>query len=184
MALDYLTTAVPPKDRAYTRFLSLYDVDDLDELRTLWKFGNWWNQQMSFDEYFHLVRPVPGSGARLFALDLRHFRWNGAAWQAVARREPRFRQPWIHFKKAEILRREAGYVGVGPNGEGTTPVLVVVSWMWFLRETLETQRSTSSYPTTRYSMSYTPSPVLSTELATAASTRARSSGCMRARQTS
>jgi hypothetical protein len=145
MALDYMIAAVPPKDRAYTRFLSLYDVDDLDELRTLWKLGNWWNQQMSFDEYFHLVRPVPGSGARLFALDLRDFRWNGAAWQAVAGREPRFRQPWIHFKKAEQLRREAGYVGIKPNDEGTTPVLVVMSWLWFLRETLETQRSPSYY---------------------------------------
>lgn len=144
-ALDYMLKRVPAGDRYYTRFFSLYDQSDPSYLRSLWKLGNFWNHQMSFDEYWHLVRPVPGSGNSLFAFDLRDFCWNSPAWAAVAAREPRFRQPWVHFKAAEQLRREAGYYGVKPGPDGTTPVLAVVSWAWFLRETLETQRSPSYY---------------------------------------
>jgi hypothetical protein len=144
-ALDYMVTRVPVEDRCYTRFLSLYDQTDLEYLRGLWKVGNWWNNQMSFDEYFHLVKPVPGSGNTLFALDLRDYRWNSPAWEAVARREPRFRQPWVHFKAAEQLRREAGYYGTKPDADDTTPVIVVMSWVWFMRDTLEAQRSPSYY---------------------------------------
>jgi mono/diheme cytochrome c family protein len=144
-AHKYMVSSVSPDSRCYVRFLSFYDVDDVAYLRHVWKFTDWWNNQMSFDEYFHLMKPVPGSGARLFALDLRDYRWNTAAWASVAQREPRFRQPWIHFKVAEQLRREAGYYEAKPASDGTTPVLVVVSGIWFLRDTLETQRSPSYY---------------------------------------
>jgi hypothetical protein len=145
-ALRYMVTEVGEYDRYYTRFLSFYDIDDVGGLRHAVKLSNWWNNQMSFDEYHHLLRPVPATGFRLFALDLRDYRWNSPAWYAVARREPRFRQPWVYFREAEELRREAGYYGVKPDPEdGTTPAVVVVSGVWFLRDTFETQRSTSYY---------------------------------------
>jgi hypothetical protein len=89
-AHKYMVSSVSPDSRCYVRFLSFYDVDDVAYLRHVWKLTDWWNNQMSFDEYFHLMKPVPGSGARLFALDLRDYRWNTAAWASVAQREPRF----------------------------------------------------------------------------------------------
>jgi hypothetical protein len=144
-ALRHLVTEVGEYDRCYVRFLSFYDLEEPIDLRRHVKLTNWWNNQMSFDEYFHLLKPVRGTGSRLYSLDLRDYRWNSPAWYAVAAREPRFRQPWVYFREAEALRREAGYYGVKPAEDGTTPVVVVVSGMWFLRDTLETQRSTSYY---------------------------------------
>jgi hypothetical protein len=144
-ALRHLVTEVGEYDRYYVRYFSFYDLDDISELRRHVKLDNWWNNQMSFDEYFHLLKPVRGTGLKLFAFDLRDYRWNSPAWYAVASRDPRFRQPWVYFREAEALRREAGYYGVKPAEDGTTPVVVVVSGMWFLRDTLETNRSTSYY---------------------------------------
>jgi hypothetical protein len=144
-ALRHLVTEVGEYDRCYVRYLSFYDLDEPTDLRRHVKLSNWWNNQMSFDEYFHLLKPVRGTGSRLYSLDLRDYRWNSPAWYAVAAREPRFRQPWVYFREAEALRREAGYYDVRPAEDGTTPVVVVVSGMWFLRDTLETNRSTSYY---------------------------------------
>jgi hypothetical protein len=144
-ALRHLVTEVGEYDRCYVRYLSFYDLDEPADLRRHVKLSNWWNNQMSFDEYFHLLKPVRGTGSRLYSLDLRDYRWNSPAWYAVAAREPRFRQPWVYFREAEALRREAGYYDVRPGEDGTTPVVVVVSGMWFLRDTLETNRSTSYY---------------------------------------
>lgn len=145
LALSYMVTAVKERDRCYTRFLSFYDARDGVDLDSDRKLLAWWVNQMSFDESAHVPERVPGSAGLMFSVDLRDYGWNSAAWAAVAARDPNFRQPPALFRSTEALRREAGYYGVKPGKDGRSPVLAIVSARWFLRETLETDRSPSYY---------------------------------------
>lgn len=147
LALRYVQTKVAVYDRYYKRFVSFYDLKEMEEVRASVRLANWWNNQMSFDETPHLMDPVPGSRGLLYVVDLRDYRWNSPAWYAVASRDPRFRQPLVYFRDAEILRRELGYYGVKPDPErdNTTPVVSVVSGTWLTRETLESNNSPSYY---------------------------------------
>lgn len=140
--------AINEYDRPFIRFLSFWDVPEKD----LWdyrRFAAFWVNQMSFERALRVPQEVPGSDGRLVWFDLRWWGWNSRAWRAVAERDPFTREPWVFHTAAEGLRLGAGYTGVKPvkgdDGLETTPVLAMVNGGWFLRETLETDRSPSYY---------------------------------------
>jgi len=89
------------------------------------------------------VRPedVPGSRGRLQRLDLRDYRWNAAAWRAVALREPFSVEPAIPSETAIRLRDAIGE----EQDAKTLHVVAMVRGDWLLRDTMESDRSTSYY---------------------------------------
>ena len=124
-------------DRPYTRYLDFSCVPDAD-LKTWRRLLNVWKNTQSTSQSIYLARTVqPG----LVRIDLRDYRWNAAAWRAVADREPFFREPWINSAVAKILRTELGEIA----NVKTFHVYAVVRADWFFRETAETDRSTSYY---------------------------------------
>lgn len=133
--------------RRYIRYLSFYDVHNDKDLIQWHKLLNWWVHQMSFEPGYRLPVEVPRSEGKLFAIDIRDYRWNPPAWQAVAARDVNFVQPAVNFKIAEQLRREMGYddFTLEHKDDKTIPVLGVVSAMQFMRDTLETNRTQSYY---------------------------------------
>ncbi len=135
-------------DRKYIVMVSFWDVLEKD----LWncrRYLGFWVNQMSFERSLRVPQEVPNTGGRLVWLDLRWYGWNQRAWQAVASRDPFTREPWVTHLSAEALRQGAGYKGIKPvkgdDGRESTPALVMVNGRWFIRETLETDRSTSYY---------------------------------------
>lgn len=149
-------------DRPYLRFLSFPDPP-AEAVRdgadgggpggpTLWdwrRFLGYWIHQMTFERGLRLPQEVPGTAGRLVWIDLRWYGWNARAWRAVAERDPFVREPFVLHTTAEALRRGAGHEGTKPvkgdDGRESTPVLAMVSGRWFVRDTQETDRSTSYY---------------------------------------
>ena len=84
---------------------------------------------------------VPGSAGRLQRLDLRDYRWNRDAWRAVALREPFSVEPAIRSETAIRLRDAIGEV----QDPKTLHVVAMVRGDWLLRDTMESDRSTSYY---------------------------------------
>ncbi len=144
LALTHLTTSVAEIDRPYIVYLSFYNVPG----KELWdhrRYLAWWVHQLSFERAISLPQEVDGSDGRLVFVDLRSYSWNRRGWEAVARRDPFFREPWLFHRPAEALREAAGYEHEPPAKDGTTPAVVIVSASWFVRETSESRRSTSYY---------------------------------------
>jgi hypothetical protein len=91
-------------------------------------------------------REVPGSEGRLWAIDIRDYGWNNAAWWVVARRETYFREPLFHDpvsvgKSLAYLRTAIG----SSQDINTFAAEVIVRADWLIRETAETDRSTAYY---------------------------------------
>jgi hypothetical protein len=106
----------------------------------------WWLNQMSFEPAYAFPKDVPGAEGMLQWVDLRDYRWNPAAWQAVAERDPYTTTPPVFFAKAESLRRALGIeISKGQVKQDRYPVIAVVSAPWLFRETIESDRSTSYY---------------------------------------
>lgn len=130
--------AVPEQDRPFTRYLALAALPD--ERVESWgvQVTNWWVHQLSTGP--DVVVPARVS-RRMLRVDLRDYRWNAAAWAAVAAREPYTREPEVSPETAQSLRLLAG-VRQDPK---TLAVDVVVRGDWLVRETMESDRSTSYY---------------------------------------
>lgn len=124
-------------DRPYTRYLDFSAVPDAD-LKQWRRLLNVWQNTLSTSQSTYLGRTAKSG---LVRIDLRDFRWNAAAWRAVADREPFFREPWINSAVAKIIRTEIGEVA----NVKTFHIYAVVRADWFFRETAETDRSTSYY---------------------------------------
>lgn len=151
--------AFDTEDMPYVRFISFWNVPDPDYLITLRLLLNVWCQQMSFNTHTELPKEVPGTDGKLVWIDLRDYRWNPAAWQAVAERERYLLEPWIDHEQTEYLRRklvaplsDAAFKGrVIAAGAGTTrtevvlPAGTMVTGIQFLRDTMETDRVPSYY---------------------------------------
>lgn len=125
----------------FVRFVSWYAVpekvlEDEQKVFRVWLTGH---LSSGPDRVFPV--PVTGSFNRLWALDLRDYRWNAAAWRAVALREPFFVEPLVHDREAEFLRRVLGE----KQEAKTLHVLGVVRADWLMRDTMESNRSTSYY---------------------------------------
>jgi hypothetical protein len=132
-------------DLYYIRFLQFNGVpaEILPDFRLV---VAWWVNQMSFEPKDSYPQDVPGSEGRLQWLDLRDYRWNPAAWQAVAERDPYTTTPPVFFAKAEDLRRRLGIeISREQTKRDRYPVIAVVSAPWLFRETIETDRSPSYY---------------------------------------
>jgi hypothetical protein len=140
MAYEYIRR-VPSEDRRYIRFLSYYNYSGRKELTTRVKSMRFWVNQLHFERAPSFAREVSGSGGLLFAIDLREFGWNSAAFSAVARREPYFREPFVDSATSILLRKYAG-VDQDPR---SLHVEAVVRADWFFRETMESDRSASYY---------------------------------------
>jgi hypothetical protein len=136
-----------PDSTCNIRFLSWLGVPDAQLLKFKLTANVWWNQ-MSFEKAASVPRDVPGSGGRLQWLDLSWFRWNCSAWQAVAERDRTFREPWVDCQTALALRKA---IHVEPknvqvvHGYHLVPVEAVVWAPQLLRDTLETDRTSSYY---------------------------------------
>lgn len=129
-------------DAYYLRFLSYYNYDPrgaaLDKRVKSMRF---WVNQLHFLTALGFAKPVPGTQNLLFAVDLRDFGWNSAAFSAVARREAYFVEPAVDSATA-ILLREA--IGVDQDPK-TLHAEAIVRADWFFRETMESDRSASYY---------------------------------------
>jgi hypothetical protein len=139
---------IPDDDKPWIVGVSFWDIPE-KELWDYRRYLGFWCNQMSFERALRVPQTVPGTEGRLCWLDLRWYGWNQRAWRAVAEREPYTREPWIFHRTAEALRQGSGYKGVQPqkgeDGRETTPAIVVVNGGWFIRETLESDRSPSYY---------------------------------------
>jgi hypothetical protein len=127
-------------DRPFVRYLSWYPTD-ATLLETRQRVLRWWIHQMSFSPGVSLPVEVAGSNGRLWAVDLRDYRWNAQGWRAMALREPFLREPLIPTEETEELRRAVG----SKQDPKTFHAEIVVRADWFFRETVETDRSTAYY---------------------------------------
>lgn len=134
---------VPAHDRHFVRFLSWLAVPSA-RLTSAQKVMRWWLNQLSTDPDVAQVEAVAGSGGTLWAIDLRDFRWNAAAWREVARREPYFREPWVMHEAAALLRVRVGE-DAHEEKDGTVHVIAVVRADWLFRDSIESARSTTYY---------------------------------------
>ncbi len=125
-----------------TRFLSYYNYEPKSKIlaRRIATMKFWVNQ-VHFGPTEIFPVEVPGSDGTLYALDIRNYLWNKGSWQAVARREPYFREPGIDSATAILLRR---MIGVEQDPKSLHSEAIVRA-DWFFRETMESDRSQSYY---------------------------------------
>lgn len=149
LAVQYLSTQVRIEDREFTRFLSWYNYDSVKlfaYLETQKICSQWWIHQLSVNPDVNLPREVPGGMGFLWAIDLRDYNWNSAAWESVALRETYFVEPLVNNDQAQTLRLLIGAKQVESKVvKGLFPVIGVVRADWFFRDTIESERSPSYY---------------------------------------
>lgn len=147
LAAQFLATRVPKADWPYLRFLSYANLErDRAAAERQRRVNAWWVNNMSFEGYPELPRPVPGADGLLYSIDLRDYRWTAAGWAAVAQREPYTQEPWVEHEHAKFLRAAIGYeLPEALVKKGLFPVVAVVRADFLFRDTIETDRSTSYY---------------------------------------
>lgn len=137
--------AMPVEDQPFTRYLSLHNLP-AKELADTKALLEWWGMQLTFSPRVVRLAEVPGSKGRILSLDLREYRWNRAAWLAVASREPYFSVPAVGQEVAHTLRTmTAQEIPAAVLKANRFPVLAVVRADWFMRDTMESERSPSYY---------------------------------------
>jgi hypothetical protein len=128
---------LPPQDRPFTRYLSWHGVPPAK--RGNWQtLMNWWVQQLSTGPTYYPLRQV---SPFLQAVDLRDYRWNRAAWSAVAQRDVLFREPLVDTLTADRLRQLTGV-------EQDPKTLAVDTVVWaprLFRDSIETNRTSTYY---------------------------------------
>lgn len=133
------------EDWPYIQFFTFYRTPD-NLLPIHKKLLNVWVNQLSFEQQVSLPRDVPGSQGRLVWVDIRNYGWNRAAVQTVAEREPYCQEPWVDHEHAEFLRRAAGVRNSkAALKRGVFHAQGVMRADWFIRETMESDRSPSYY---------------------------------------
>lgn len=139
MALAYLK-GLPADYQPFIRFFPFYYTPDelLEERKTLFTL---YVNKVSLGG--SIIKPieVPNSNGRLFAIDLRDAKWNIIGFSAVARRDFVFREPNIDISLAQSLRALALIV----QDPLTFHCETIVPAEWFMRDSSETDRSTSYY---------------------------------------
>lgn len=148
LAAWHLAVNVSEKDWPFVKFISWYNTK-ASVLKNRQKAMCWWIQQMSFSSRPYKPSVVPKSSGRLWAIDLRDYRWNNAAWESVAQNSPYFQEPWIDNKTAVFLRNVAGGVPLENSKKLAEkeryPIITIVRADWLFRETIETERSKAYY---------------------------------------
>lgn len=137
--------AQPVSEQPYLRYISLLAVPEkqLDSFRRVF---SWWVNNLSFEPAVSIPRDVEGSDGRLLVVDLRDYRWNAAAWQAVGERDYLFQEPWIPHADAERLRKAMGItLSDEAVKNGRFPVVGIVWGPQLFRDTIETDRVPSYY---------------------------------------
>ena len=149
-----------PCDYCQIRFFSLHDVPTAEGVQKTRQLLSWWLTQLSFNTHVEPLRSVPGTNDRLMFVDMRDYRWNAAAWQAVAERELYMLDGIsVDHENAEYLRRrlvaplsakakKGRLVSVGGGLEERKlllPVGTIVTATQFLRDAIETDRSNTYY---------------------------------------
>lgn len=128
-------------DVEFIRCLSMHNYGNDAFLPTAEGVQAFWINNLHNVASVSLPHPVPGSNRTLWWIDIRDYGWNAAAFSAVARREPHFREPNISSATAINLRAFAGI----DQDPVTFHVEVIVRADWFFRETAESDRSPSYY---------------------------------------
>ena len=149
--------SIEPEERPFIKYFSMMALTGLDKAKyEAWlRFKPFWINQMSFEKKLGMPVPVKGTGERVWRIDIRDYRWNVAAWRAVALREPFHRQPAIlstvPFLDADGKERQVNVAEAIRliSGELEDAVgfhcIPVVRFDWWFRETCETERSPSYY---------------------------------------
>ena len=144
LASGYLLS-LPKEEWVHKRFISWYGVPQ-EILGPSQRTMKWWMHQLTLSQFPVIPEVVPGSDGRLWMIDLQDYRWNAAAWQAVAERSPYFQEPLIEANYAVFLRDAIGYkLGSEFIKKNQYPVVAMVWAPWLFRDTIESQRSTSYY---------------------------------------
>lgn len=128
------------KDAGRVRFISFYATPEeklADRRKVTWTLLRSMTRARALKER---PREVPNSAGTLFWLDLEDYDWNAAAWQAVARRQPFFKDTWIDLRAADYLRDIAG---VNRGKDGNVEAIVWADWL--IEDTSDTGRSASYY---------------------------------------
>ena len=138
-ALRFLES-VPDGDRIFIRFLSIYTVPPQQRQEFALVGLRVAIRQLTLSPNRRVFPArVPDSGT-LYWLDLRSYQWNHAAWRAVALRDVRFREPWVHFDTARKLRGL-----VGEYQPTNFAVLTIVDGFSLYRRTYQTVESADYY---------------------------------------
>jgi hypothetical protein len=128
-------------DASYLRGLSFYNYAENKQLEKRVKSQRFWINQLHLESGLSFAKVVPGSNNLLYVIDIREFGWSRESWQAIARREPYFREPAIDSATAILLRK---CIGVEQDPKSLHAEAIVRA-DWFFRDTFEADRSPSYY---------------------------------------
>ncbi len=94
-------------DRLFIRLGTIASVPKEQRAEFSREIRIWWRQLTLDPNRRNVPIPVPTSET-LFYFDLRSFKWNHAAWRAIAERDKFYREPWIAPPLARRLRAMIG----------------------------------------------------------------------------
>lgn len=139
---------VPEGERCFMRFVSWQAVPAPGSALHR-RVMRWWANNLSTEQAVAYPVIVPESRGLLWMVDLRNYRWNERAWEAVAARDPYCVEPFVSYEASYLLRSRVG-VKAKKNKDGTTPVVAMVRADWLFRDSIETGRPSPS--TTYYDL--------------------------------
>lgn len=117
---------VPPQDRPYVRYQSLFAVPGKDREKFLKVYSFHVNSLSRKAKLrpFHLKQSLGRAdllnlsaviSADMIRLDIRHFKWDAAVYEKLARVEPYFHEPGIKFEERELSKEVEWPGGVWPQ---------------------------------------------------------------------
>lgn len=140
LVAEHLSTEIAESRWSKIRYLAFANTPapSLAEERSVAAF---WLNQLHREPVLIPLREVAKSGGRLAWIDLDELGWTAEAWKTVASREPYHREPWLDHRHAGFLRQASGLKYTAEEDHAQ----MVVRADWFLRDTMETDRSQSYY---------------------------------------
>ena len=127
-------------DQPYTRYFSWHGVPA--PLRANWRIlARWWLMQLTTAPAYVPPREFYAGDELVWAVDLRSYRWNAAAWHALTARDNLFRQGYVDDLTADRLRQ---LIGVKQDA-GTLHSEAILWWPRVWRDSMETDRAPTYY---------------------------------------
>lgn len=135
-----LATRVPERDKANTRYISMYAVP-ADKLRAWTILLQFLLNTASYSDALAYPDVVPGTGGRLVRVRLTQYRWVKDAFVAVARRDPYFRATELPTREAEFARQ---VIGVAQDPK-TLAAELIVEGTFLMRDLAQTDERSETY---------------------------------------
>ena len=154
--------SIPECDRPFQWYWTFAAIPDRERSEDLQRTVLGWLPYLSFEANWTPPRML--DGGRLWALDLRCYKWNAAARAAVGERETYCEEPAIHGPLPDKVREYYEGLGKDPGSLGQVlrdligyqlpdamrkqnrfPVVAMIRADWLHRDSMETARSSTYY---------------------------------------